>query len=253
LVELPQRFVRDFLGDFVEYRFVSGVASPGVYHRTKAWFATEDFAEFARELEARSPEAVRWPSRGTFRLVRLRDIDGSEFPFILGFPSRHRRPLKCFVGHRFLPEIEGPLRYNLAHVLNPYQISLRWSAQDLSASGVFSDIVKGIRNSAMCFFDSYGTAGKPNVFIEIGMAYALGVPMIFTEHVGTPIAAEIPSDLTGLFRIQYENYEELFRKLYFGLPNFIAKNRIRAAAPRSDPPPARGRPSRRSRSRRSRG
>jgi hypothetical protein len=79
----------------------------------------------------------------------------------------------------------------------------------------------------MCFFDSYGTAGKPNVFIEIGMAYALGVPMIVTEHVGTSPGAEIPSDLQGLFRIRYATYAELFRKLYFGLPNFLAKNRIR--------------------------
>lgn len=78
----------------------------------------------------------------------------------------------------------------------------------------------------MCFFDSYGTEGKPNVFIEIGMAYALGVPMIVTEHVGTLPGAEIPSDLQGLFRIRYATYEELFRKLYFGLPMFFQKNRI---------------------------
>jgi len=81
----------------------------------------------------------------------------------------------------------------------------------------------------MCFFDSHSTEGKPNVFIEVGMAYALGVPMIFAEHVGVSSQTReaIPSDLQGLFRIRYATYEELFRKLYFGLLNFIAKNRIR--------------------------
>jgi hypothetical protein len=253
LSQSPQAFVHAFLSELSEHRFVSGVISQTAYHRIKARLAGDDFVEFAQELLARAPSAVAWRAWGDFSLVSLREMDGSEFPFILGLPPHRQRPLNCFVGHRFLPEIEGPLRFNLAHVLNPYGIRLRWSAQDLSASGVFADIVKGIRNSAMCFFDSYGTAGKPNVFIEIGMAYALGVPMIFTEHVGTQTAAEIPSDLHGLFRIQYASYEELFRKLYFGLPNFIAKNRIRGAAPRTGAPRAPRTPSRRSRSSRSRG
>lgn len=188
------------------------------------------FEQFSQDLLARSPMAVAFPAGGEFKFLNLREMDGSEFPFILGRSQRQKRPLHCFVGHRFLPSIEGPLRFNLAHVLNPYRIHLRWSAQDLSASGVFAEIVKGIRGAAMCFFDTYGTSGKPNVFIEIGMAYALGVPMIVAEHISdaSDTIEGIPSDLQGLFRIRYTTYEELFRKLYFGLPNFIAKNKIRA-------------------------
>jgi len=191
------------------------------------------FERFSQELFARSPAAVSFPGGDDFKFLQLREMDGSEFPFILGLLQAWQlpaRPLNCFVGHRFLPNIEGPLRFNLAHVLNPYGIRLRWSAQDLSASGVFAEIVKGIRGAAMCFFDTYGTAGKPNVFIEIGMAYALGVPMIVAENFNdmSDTMEGIPSDLQGLFRIRYTSYEELFRKLYFGLPNFIAKNKIRA-------------------------
>lgn len=224
-------FIRDFLSAHFEHRFVTGIISQAAYHRAQAYMSGETFDEFSQELFARSPAAVTFPSGGEFKFIHLREMDGSEFPFILGLSQHQKRPLHCFVGHRFLPSIEGPLRFNLAHVLNPYRIHLRWSAQDLSASGVFAEIVKGIRGAAMCFFDTYGTAGKPNVFIEIGMAYALGVPMIVAEHVGEASDAveAIPSDLQGLFRIQYTTYEELFRKLYFGLPNFIAKNKIRAA------------------------
>lgn len=168
---------------------------------------------------------------GEIRLVHLREMDGSEFPFLLALPQEKstQRPLPCFVGHRFLKKIESPLRFNLAHILNPYGIELKWSAQDLSASDMFRDIVQNIRGASMCLFDCLETSDKPNVFIEIGIAYALEVPMIVTEYTREPSeSSEIPSDLHGLFRIRYTTYQELFRKLYFGLPNFISKNGIRA-------------------------
>ena len=95
---------------------------------------------------------------------------------------------------------------------------------------MFRGIVKGIRGARMCFFDNFGTANKPNVYVEVGIAYALGVPTIVSEYVGGSAAGAggvlIPSDLQGLFRIQYKTYEELFRKLYFGLPNFMSSNPV---------------------------
>jgi hypothetical protein len=31
----------------------------------------------------------------------------------------------------------------------------------------------------------------------------------------------MPSDLAGLLRLQYRNYEDLCQQLYFGLPDFL--------------------------------
>jgi hypothetical protein len=62
----------------------------------------------------------------------------------------------------------------------------------------------------MCFFDNFGTANRPNVYIEVGIAYALGVPMIVAEYAGgglESVAESVPSDLQGLFRIRYATYE----------------------------------------------
>ena len=163
------------------------------------------------------------------RLVHLREIDGSEFPFLLPVaPPRSQKTITCFLGHRFVKEIEAPLRYNLRHVFNPDRIELTWSAQDLSASDMFGEIMKSIRRADMCFFDNRGTAERPNVYIEVGIACAFGVPTIVSEYIGpTGGTADIPSDFQGLFRIRYITYEQLFRTLYFGLPNFILKNRGR--------------------------
>ena len=124
------------------------------------------------------------------------------------------------------------MRHNLAQLLGPYSIHLRWSGYDLSAAGVFGDIVAGIRTADMCFFDNLGTLHKPNVYIEIGISHALGKPMIVSEYVGptrrhakrVADTGSVPSDLQGLVRISYGSYEELCKRMYFGLPNFFERN-----------------------------
>ena len=144
-------FVRDFLTEYYEHQFVSGLITAREYSRFRAIFASDELERFTAELYARFPEAVEMRGCGVIRLAHLREMDGSEFPFLVTLPEKD----------------------------------------------------------------------------------ALEVPMIVTEYVpdaGT--ASEIPSDLHGLFRIRYTNYQELFRKLYFGLPNFIAKNRVRSTRKR---------------------
>jgi hypothetical protein len=141
--------------------------------------------------------------------------------------------LVCFVGHRFLKNIEQSLRFNLVHLLSPYGIDLRWSGYDLSARDVFAEIVRGIESADLCLFDNLGTLNRPNVYIEIGIAHALGKPMLVCEFAGTaagrrriPDTGSVPSDLQGLFRIQYRSYEELCRQLYFNFPLFLARNQL---------------------------
>jgi hypothetical protein len=225
----PLEFVRGFLKDFYEQRFVCGTISEDEFYVAQGVLISADLERCAVELFAQSPLPVHIPGGAAIRLVHLREIDGSELPFLLPVvPRRSQKPISCFLGHRFVKEIEGPLRYNLRHVFNPDSIELAWSAQDLSASDVFGGIMKSIRRSDMCFFDNRGTAERPNVYIEVGIALAFGVPTIVTEYVGrNGSAANLPSDFQGLFRIQYVTYEQLFRTLYFGLPNFILKNRDR--------------------------
>ena len=54
--------------------------------------------------------------------------------------------------------------------------------------------------------------------------------MLVCEYVGKgrkKIAADtgsVPSDLQGLLRITYQSYEDLSRKLYFGLPLFLERH-----------------------------
>jgi hypothetical protein len=232
------RFVTSFISEFLETRLANGMIDTDEYNDlVVALKADPRVPALSAKLFKKSPGVVRLPEYGSLRLIYLRELGGSTFPFLQGLSGRapDRKKLTCFVGHRFLPAIAKDLRHNLAQLLGPYDVVLRWSGYDISAAGLFSGIVNGIASADMCFFDNLGTLNKPNVYIEIGIAHALGKPMIVTEYSGParknarsmPDTGSVPSDLQGLFRIQYRSYEGLCKELYFGLPMFFDRNRLR--------------------------
>lgn len=154
------------------------------------------------------------PAKGGFNLFEIR------------WPGwRKRRKLSCFVGHRFAEEINRCLRTNLRHVLEPLNIQLLWAGMDLTAVGFFDNIIQLIRECDFCIFDNRDAIEKPNVYIEIGIAYALRRPFIVAEYLHNRIG--LPSDLGHINRIPYEDYRELTRLLYFKLPRFLESEKLR--------------------------
>lgn len=235
----PEVFVREFLLGFLESRLVNGLISTDEYHDKRlGLYRDGSLGELSRQLFENASEPVELASYGRLRVVPLREPDGREFPFLQGLGGSHWPPkgrLVCFVGHRFLKNVEWSLRFNLVHLFEPYGISIRWSGYDLNARGILEDVVSGIRSSDLCFFDNLGTLNRPNVYIEIGIAHALGKPMLVSEYLGPgsigrrkiPDTGSVPSNLEGLLRIPYRSYQELCRQLYFGLSIFLERHCFR--------------------------
>ena len=230
----PETFLHSFLTTFLENQLVNGIIGTKHYYKSIAALQKNtELVAMSQQLFASSPKPVPVRGYGWLRLIFLREPDGNKFPFLQGLTksrSRQRKvKLTCFVGHRFLSGIEASLRFNLVHLFEPHQITLRWSGYDLTARDVFEDVVSGIRDADLCLFDNLGTLNKPNVYIEVGIAHALGKPMLVCEYVGRKgdgvlDTGSVPSDLSGLLRITYESYEDLSRKLYFGLPLFLDRH-----------------------------
>lgn len=226
-------FVREFFSSFLENHLLNGLISTQEYYRHVSSLNDDTYlSSVTRQLFADSPEPLDFGSYGAFRVVYLREPNDGCFPFLQRIVrnSPARKDLTCFVGHRFLKNIEKSLRFNLVHLLEPYDVHLRWSGYDLSAQDVFEDIVSGIKNADFCIFDNQGTLNRPNVYIEIGIAHAVGVPMLVCEYTGrrrVPDTGSVPSDLQGLFRIQYQSYQDLCRQLYFGFPVFLKRHGLR--------------------------
>ena len=227
-------FVRDFFSSLFENHLLGGLISTHEYYRYTSSLRDDTYLEtVSRRLFEDSPEPVDLGHNGSFRIVYLREPDDSRFPFLQRMARADASPrhLTCFVGHRFLKNVEKSLRFNLVHLLEPHDVHLQWSGYDLGAQDVFESIVSGIRNADLCIFDNLGTLNRPNVYIEIGIAHALGIPMLVCEYIGhkrrIPDTGSVPSDLQGLFRIQYRSYQDLCRQLYFGFPVFLRKHGLR--------------------------
>ncbi len=230
----PVAFLREFLLSFFETHLLGGLVSAEEYQDLLvALRKNETLSDTSRMLFESSPGAVHLDGFGLVRMIELREPDGRTFPFLQGLvkASESRPKLTCFVGHRFRRNIEQSLRFNLVHLLSPLGITLRWSGYDLSARDVFRDVISGIREADICVFDNLGTLNRPNVYIEIGIAHALGKPMLVCEYIGGTSSGRrildtgsVPSDLQGLFRIQYRSYEELCRQLHFHLPIFLYRH-----------------------------
>ncbi|MFQ5663389.1 MAG: hypothetical protein ACE5HL_06130 [Terriglobia bacterium] len=111
--------------------------------------------------------------------------------------------------------------------MEPYNIRLDWSGKDPASVQIFEDIVKRIRKADFCLFDSRATGGRPNVYIEAGIAFALRRPFMLFEYVPTAAAARrtasIPSDLSHALTLRYRTYQELFLRFYSALPVFFLR------------------------------
>jgi hypothetical protein len=220
-------FFRTYLRELSESLFVRSVINSTQCDQIRAFSRKAAAAAYARELLKK--RTIRIPQLNlVLQLKRLREMNGREFCHIevlVNQRSRRKRRI-CFVGHRFTPAVGNTLRWNLRQILEPYNVSLDWSGQDPMSVQIFQDIVRRIRKADFCVFDTRATKRKPNVYIEAGIAYAVGTPFILFEHnpASRSSAPTLPSDLAHTLSLRYSTYERLFRDFYFSLPVFAERN-----------------------------
>lgn len=216
-------FFKEFLGGFWESLYVQEQITSAAQDRLSLWLEEPEAREYAQRLFAERVVIIR-SHKLRLRLKSLRETDGKSFDHIevIFQGKKRRRRRKCFVGHRFLPNIERTLRWNLRQILEPYNVELDWSGRDIRSVQILDDIVRRIRAADFCIFDTRDTEGKPNVYLEAGICYAIRKPFILFGHRLS--AGAIPSDLGFAFTLQYDDYRQLFREFYYRLPLFFRKN-----------------------------
>jgi hypothetical protein len=142
-------FFREFLGSFFESIFLHGLIDSTTHTRLSRWCQTAEAKEYAtrlfREGTVDLPEYLL-----TLKLVQLREMDGKEFDHIqIIFISTSERPrTNCFVGHKFSPQVDKTLRWNLRQILEPYNVELEWSGRDLRSVQILDNIVRQIKTAA---------------------------------------------------------------------------------------------------------
>jgi hypothetical protein len=225
---ISQFALRDYFQDWLDTNFTYGLIDRNRRQATLDRLH-RSLPELITELNQQGKATVKFDKGPALNIIPRVGLDPTTGKFTLfefrWSGVRRSRRLRCFLGHRFLPRITNALRLDLRYVLEPSNIQLVWSDMDMSAAGFFGMTVRQIRRADFCIFDNREADLRPNVYIEAGIAYALGKPFIMADYKSNRL--EVPSDLAHINRVQYRDYEHLSRQIYFRLPVFLRDNRLR--------------------------
>lgn len=119
-----------------------------------------------------------------------------------------------FVAHEFSAGKKDDLRRAIEEGLADSGLTPYYADAEVRQGHIFMDkILPKIRHTRFGIYD-ISNPEKPNVFLELGAAIAMGKPYFVMCETGT----EIPADLQGLDRIEYQSYSELAEQLRAKIP-----------------------------------
>jgi hypothetical protein len=114
-----------------------------------------------------------------------------------------------FVAHEFSREQIDDLRHAISEALGDRGLTAYYADTELREGHIFRDkIIPKIQSSRFGIYE-VSNPNKPNVFLELGAAIALGRPHVIICKMGTAI----PADLAGLDRIEYASLKDLTEQL----------------------------------------
>ncbi len=119
-----------------------------------------------------------------------------------------------FVAHEFSAEKKDDLRRAIEEALAASGLTPYYADVEVRQGHIFMDkILPKIRHTRFGIYD-ISNPQKANVFLELGAAIAMGKPYFIVCWRDT----EIPADLQGLDRIEYQSYSDLTDQLKAKIP-----------------------------------
>ena len=115
-----------------------------------------------------------------------------------------------FVAHSFTKQYKDDLRKAIERALCGYIDGLKpyYADTEVRQGHIFlNKIIPKIKSTEFGIYEI--SEASPNVFLELGAAIALGK----TYYIICKKGSEIPSDLEGLGRIEYESFSDLTKQL----------------------------------------
>lgn len=109
-----------------------------------------------------------------------------------------------FVAHEFSRREKDDLRDAIGNAFKDTGLKPYYADLELRQSHILDKIKEMIFKTQFGIYD-ISNPNKPNVFLELGIAIAANIPYYLICEKDT----EIPADLAGLDRIEYESYKHL--------------------------------------------
>lgn len=194
-------------------------------------------AEIAGQLERSWTFAENVPEMPYFfYLSPIKEVNGSKVPYVSILPkavalkvielnkeSQFGIPaFSCFVGCRFIRRVRRDLEYNLRSVLSDLGINVLTSDYPGTFRRILDDgIIDAIDRSQFCIFDARFTSNKPNVYVEVGIAYLRRKQIFFfepKENLGGFHSPGWASDFEGFYVTKFSRYKSMLDRIVYDLP-----------------------------------
>lgn len=118
-----------------------------------------------------------------------------------------RKPV--FVAHEFSASQRDDLRAALDSAFKGTPLTLYYADADIRSGHILlGKIIERIKTTEFGIYD-VSAQGRPNVFLELGIAIGTGRPYYIIAREGT----EFPADLAGLDRIEYRSFQDLISQV----------------------------------------
>ena len=131
-----------------------------------------------------------------------------------------------FVAHEFSRQEKDDLRAAIEKAFQGTDLRAYYADIEFRNTHILSKIKERIFTTQFGIYD-ISNSSKPNVFIELGLAMAAEKPFYIICKKGS----NIPADLAGLDRIEYESYRELTALIKAKITKTVNKPRIEVIYP----------------------
>jgi len=124
-----------------------------------------------------------------------------------GLPSPTRNPRQVFVAYSYKLYPKADYRKVFTELAKAFQVDFVFADEKITNLHILQKIANYIRSSRFGIYDISGW--NPNVTLELGLAFGLGEKAYIAIDPTKTDVNEVPSDLRGMDRIQYDSYTEL--------------------------------------------
>lgn len=124
-----------------------------------------------------------------------------------GLPNPTRKPRQVFVAYPYTLYDTSDYRRPFKDLAKAFDVQFVFADEKITTLHILQKIADYIRSSRCGIYDISGW--NANVTLELGLAYGLNEKAYILANPKQHSAGEVPADLRGLDRLQYNSFAEL--------------------------------------------
>lgn len=124
-----------------------------------------------------------------------------------GLPNPTRKPRQVFVAYPYTLYDTSDYRRPFKDLAKAFNVQFVFADEKITTLHILQKIADYIRSSRCGIYDISGW--NANVTLELGLAYGLNEKAYILANPKQHSVGEVPADLRGLDRLQYQSFSEL--------------------------------------------